>query len=260
MCGVAHGAKSKPSSEHSNSLTGVPFSSSPVNVKVALVSVVSELGPESIEVSGALTSTTVQRTLGRRRVDVAGLVDGAHLEDVLAGGQDLDLLGHGAALERAAVQRALELELERVRLVVVAGELEVRAEAARAGARALGDRRRRAGGVGRQDDLPLVQGGRDRRQAERPDGLQLQVVIAVLEVRERDRRRARRERRAVERAGHDRGAEVGEELERRRPARAHGVRPGEHGDDGRDAGVRRGDGEGAELLDLRRRRVPGTGC
>ena len=55
-----HGTKSVSSSMHSNSNTGSPVSSSPVNVKVAVVSVVSDSGPESIEVSGTDTSTTLK--------------------------------------------------------------------------------------------------------------------------------------------------------------------------------------------------------
>ncbi len=60
MCGAEQAVNSCPSSEHSNAVTGVPLTSKPENVNVALVSVVSEFGPESIDVSGAETSITVQ--------------------------------------------------------------------------------------------------------------------------------------------------------------------------------------------------------
>jgi hypothetical protein len=59
VCGDVQGAKSAPSSEHSNAFTGVPSGSSPRNSNVALVSWVSSSGPSSIDVSGADTSTTL---------------------------------------------------------------------------------------------------------------------------------------------------------------------------------------------------------
>jgi hypothetical protein len=60
VCGVVHGVKSAPSSEHSKSKSTVPFGFSPVNSKWAIVPSVSSSGPISIEVSGELTSTYVQ--------------------------------------------------------------------------------------------------------------------------------------------------------------------------------------------------------
>src|SRR5918999_229751 len=60
-CGDVHGVKSAPSSEHWKSNTGWPVSStSPVNVNIAVVAVVSSSGPRSIDVSGADRSTTVK--------------------------------------------------------------------------------------------------------------------------------------------------------------------------------------------------------
>ena len=47
-----------------------------------------------------------------RRVDPAGRIHGAHLEDVRADGQALDLVRRGAVGEVGAVERALEVEDE----------------------------------------------------------------------------------------------------------------------------------------------------
>src|SRR5687768_9940591 len=60
VCGDVHGVKSAPSREHSKSNRTMPFGSSPVNSKYAIVPVVSSSGPISMDVSGALTSTQVQ--------------------------------------------------------------------------------------------------------------------------------------------------------------------------------------------------------
>ena len=57
--GDGQGAKSPRSSAHSKDVTGSPVGSSPVNSNVALVSVVSDCGPRSMDVSGELMSTTV---------------------------------------------------------------------------------------------------------------------------------------------------------------------------------------------------------
>ena len=101
-CGEVQSTKSAPSSEHWKSNTGWPVSSiSPRNSNIAVVAVVSDSGPSSIDVSGAARSTTVHVALRGRRVDVDGLVDGADLERVLAGREDLDQVRHARKLGRA---------------------------------------------------------------------------------------------------------------------------------------------------------------
>ena len=60
VSGSLHSVKSAPSSEHSKSKTNVPSGSSPMNSKIAVVAVVSDSGSSSIEVSGAVRSTTVK--------------------------------------------------------------------------------------------------------------------------------------------------------------------------------------------------------
>ena len=136
----------------------------------ALVSVVSSSGPVRTSVSGPDMSTTVQFRVAptgsmlpaasiawTTRVCAPGVVTSISSERL-------------AAADGLAVERALEVELERRREVVGAGELEDADEVR--GRRALGrsarDEGRRRRDVG-PDDLPLVDRGRQVDPAELVD-------------------------------------------------------------------------------------------
>ena len=106
-----HGANAAPSSEHSNVTTG----SFAENVNVAEVLTVVASGPESIVVSGGTPGAgalIVHVWRGRGLVDVAGEVDGAHLERVRAEAQRRVHLRAGAGDEVTGVD-AVEPALER---------------------------------------------------------------------------------------------------------------------------------------------------
>ena len=141
MNGDVHGTNGEPSTEHWKVALGWLDS----NVKVALKAPVGSAGPERMVVSGS--PRIVQVWDGRGRVDVRdlGQVDRADLERVLALGQAEQLVHRFAALERPAVQRALEL-LDRL----VAGEAEDHVRAGVAGRRAGHDERVRRRGVDRR--------------------------------------------------------------------------------------------------------------
>ena len=131
------------------------------------------------------------RVGGRRRVLVAGGVDGAHAEGVLAGGQ-LEQLERGLArVERRAVERAVE---RRADLRRREGERGVRVACQRQ--RVLGDRR-----VGRGDVGRAVDGPRERRRVGLDEAelvgrrdLERELRRRAPQVADRQRRGARRRR------------------------------------------------------------------
>ena len=273
VCGDVHAANSAPSSEHSNWFTASPeISSNPSKVNVALVSVVSSSGPVRTSVSGGDMSTTVQFRVAGVGSTLPASSMAATSSGVRPGRQHLDLLEGLAVSEVDAVEDALEVELERDRLVVGAVELEDADVVRRRGAfgRAVDDdgvgRRR----VGPEDDLPLVERGRQVQPAELVDGLHHELLLAGLERPDRVGRRARDEGQPVDGALGDRVRLVGPELERRHVARARrqalGVqRAGRAGDDRRlraSSPARRARSRRARSLRRGRRCGPGrrTGC
>ena len=84
--GDVHGAKSPASRAHSNVAPGGSGgSNSATNSNVAVRSVVGLSGPTAIAVSGAVRSTIVNRFSAGVGSTWPSLVDGAHLQEVLAG-------------------------------------------------------------------------------------------------------------------------------------------------------------------------------